>query len=263
MFSPWSQHFARNAARPDPDVTDADARLPPGWAAPLAASLAVFQLGESKGGRIATEVATAAGVDPSYVDAIRRFIDEELHHGELLAACVRGLGGELVQHNWTDTLFVGARRLAGLRLKLAVLLAAEIVGVAFYEVIAARLPAGPLRACLARLIDDETHHLRFHGDAFRGDRAFARRVWPVVAAGTAVVLVDHRRTLRTLGIPAGALIDAVRARSRGVATDLYSSKMSPLSVPVTGASATSLAASSVRVPPSISPPPPAVSVIGS
>src|SRR5262249_3638180 len=153
-----------------------------GWPARLARSLAVFQLGESKGGRIATEIDTIPGLDADYRAAIKLFIDEELRHGHLIALCVAGLGGELMQTTWTEWLVVGARRLAGLRFKLVVLLAAETIGLAFYRGLCSRLPDGPLRACLTEICEDEVHHLRFHGDAFRGDRAFRLTWYPVVIA---------------------------------------------------------------------------------
>jgi hypothetical protein len=216
----WRDHFTRNRLRPMPSLDGADADLPPGWAEHLARSLAVFQLGESKGGRIATEIDNIPGVDPDYRVAIKLFIQEELRHGEMLAMCVDELDGERLRSNWTDSLFVVARRLAGLRFKLAVLLAAETVGIAFYRGLVTRLPAGPLRGCLEHLIEDEKHHLRFHGDTFRGDRAFALMWYPVVVAAAAVVLVDHRRTHRALGIPVTETVARFRDHIRAVAKDL-------------------------------------------
>jgi hypothetical protein len=219
-FAKWREHFTRNRLRPMPNLDGADAGLPPGWAAHLARSLAVFQLGESKGGRVATEIERLPGVDPDYSAAIKLFIDEELRHGDMLAMCLDGLHGERLKSNWTDSLFVVARRLAGLRFKLAVLLAAETVGIAFYRGLVTRLPPGPLRDCLDHLIEDETHHLRFHGDAFRGDRGFALMWYPVVVAAAAVVLVDHRRTHRALGIPVAETVTRFRDHIRAVAKDL-------------------------------------------
>lgn len=222
-FAHWREHFTRNRLRPMPDLDGARAGLPAEWPVHLARSLAVFQLGESKGGRIATEIDNVPGLDADYRAAIKLFIDEELRHGDMLAMCVDGLGGQRLTSNWTDSLFVIARRLAGIRFKLVVLLAAETIGIAFYRGLVSRLPDGPLRGCLDHLIEDETHHLRFHGDAFRGDRAFRLTWYPVVVAAAAVVLVDHRRTHRALGIPLAESVRRIRDHIRAVGDDLAGS----------------------------------------
>ncbi len=206
-FARWRDHFEHNRLRPLPELGDARGELPEGWPDPLARSLAIFQLGESKGGRLADEIDSVGGLDADYRAAIKLFVDEEQRHGELLALCVQALGGELVDATWTESLFLVARRLAGVRFKLVVLLAAETVGLAFYRGLITRLPDTALRACLEQICEDEEHHLAFHGDAFGGHRAFRLAWYPVVTAAAAVVLVDHRRTHRTLGIP---LAESVR-----------------------------------------------------
>src|SRR5262245_46061549 len=126
-FAPWRDHFQRNRLRALPVLDGARIGLPLAWPALLARSLAVFQLGESKGGRLATEIDSIPGLDADYRAAIKLFIDEEQRHGQLLALCVRALGGELMTATWTKSLFVVARRLAGVRFKLVVLLAAETI----------------------------------------------------------------------------------------------------------------------------------------
>jgi hypothetical protein len=234
-FARWRDHFERNRLRPLPDLGDAATGLPAPWPALLARSLAVFQLGESKGGRLATEIDSVPGLHADYRAAIKLFIDEEQRHGDLLALCIAGLGGELVHTTWTESLFLVARRLAGVRFKLVVLLAAETVGLAFYRGLASRLPAGPLRACLEQICDDEVHHLHFHGDAFRADRAFRLAWYPVVTAAAAVVLVDHRRTHRALGIPLAESIRRFRDHIRAVGADLAATPVA--AAPEVGAAA--------------------------
>jgi hypothetical protein len=221
-FVRWREHFERNRLRTLPDLTGAAQGLPPEWPALLARSLAVFQLGESKGGRLASEIDSIPGLDADYRAAIKLFIGEELRHGHVLELCVQHLGGELMKTTWTESLFLVARRLAGVRFKLVVLLAAETVGLAFYRGLVSRLPDGALRASLAEICDDEVCHLRFHGDAFRGNRAFRYAWYPVVIAAATVVLVDHRRTHRALGIPLAESISRVRDHIRAVGRDLAS-----------------------------------------
>lgn len=220
MFSRWREHFERNRLRPLPDLRGAWAEVPASARALLARSLAVFQLGESKGGRLAIEIDKVPELSEDYRAAIKLFVEEELRHGCLLALCVEGLGGQLVETTWTESLFVGARRLLGVRFKLVVLLAAEAVGLGFYRTVGARLPDGVLRACLDEICADEVQHLRFHGDAFRGRPAFRYSWYGVVAVATAVVLVDHRRTLRAMGVPLARALANMVAVHAGIARDL-------------------------------------------
>src|SRR5262249_39452225 len=133
---------------------------------------------------------------------------EEGRHGRILGELVRALGGRLLEKNWTERLFVWGRRLIGVRLKLVVLLAAEVIGIAFYGLLAEQLPQGQLRRALEQICADEAHHLRFHCDFFRtqaptGSRkALFQCVWWAVGwAAAAVVMLDHAPTLRALGIP--------------------------------------------------------------
>jgi hypothetical protein len=92
---------------------------------------------------------------------------------------------------------------------------AEVVGGAFYGLLASRLPEGGLRRGLEQICEDEEHHLDFHGDFFARQgwgvvmRALWQLTWWSLALGAmGVVMMDHRRTLRTMGIP---LSEAVKA----------------------------------------------------
>lgn len=203
----WKEFFEARAMRPLPDldlVTDYSA-LPES----LAESLAVFQLGESGGGTVIKQARTATlpGVDEDYAEAIRLFVDEEHRHANVLAMCVRMLGGSLKSDNWTARLFVFGRRLLGLRLKVLVLLAAEVVGICYYLAIASKLPDSPLRSWLLQIVDDERAHLEFHC-AFLRDQAhgpWKQRLFVVtwrgvMYAAAVVVMLDHWRTIRDLEI---------------------------------------------------------------
>jgi hypothetical protein len=121
-----------------------------------------------------------------------------------LARCLEALGAERPQRSGAERLFRFGRRLMGLRLKIMVLLAAEIVGVVFYEALAEGLGDGRISAALRHLVADEARHRRFHVAFLR--QAFA---WPLPAAwmwaaiGSAACMVvsyDHRRTFAALGI---------------------------------------------------------------
>lgn len=209
----WLAFFDGRAQRPLPrlDATADYAALP----ASLARSLAVFQLGESGGGTVVEQARCSRHVDDSsvYADCLQRFVAEEHRHADLLAMGVRMLGGDLLRRNWTASLFVLGRRLLGLRLKILVLLAAEVVGICYYMAIAAKLPHGPLRQWLSQIVDDERAHLEFHSAFLRSQitsiwRRLFVAVWRlVITAAGVVVMVDHRRTIRDLGLGRALLWD--------------------------------------------------------
>ncbi|HEX8701310.1 MAG TPA: ferritin-like domain-containing protein [Myxococcaceae bacterium] len=216
-WSDWRRHFELNRQRPLPEGLEHLEEVPQAWRKALGVSLATFQLGEAGEGRIAHEIDSASlpGIDADYRAALKLFVAEEGRHARILGFMVRGLGGKLLGRNWTERLFVFARRLLGLRLKLMVLLVAEVVGGAFYGLLASRLPEGALRRALEQICEDEEHHLDFHGDFFarQGWGVVGRAVWQAVwwslaLAAMGVVMVDHRRTLRTMGI---SLAEAVKA----------------------------------------------------
>lgn len=208
----WRDLFAARSGRALPGLEDPQDYSP--VPASVARSLAVFQLGESGGGTVVRQVhdssiETAGGY---YADAMQLIVAEEHRHAEILAICVRNLGGRLIRRNWTDNLFVFARRLFGLRLKVLVLLTAEVVGICYYHLLATRLPESRVRSLLVQIVDDERSHLLFHCSFLRAEaRSPLRRfvftaVWRAsMCAAALVTLVDHRAALRDTGLPAGVV----------------------------------------------------------
>ncbi len=207
-WAAWRHHFERNRRRPlPPPASGGD--LPPPTAGALAWSLARFQIGETGEGRIVGAVARVemAGVDDDYRRALALFIAEEGRHARILAGLVQDLGGQLLESTWTERGFVRLRRLAGIRTKLLVMYAAEVIGIGFYEALASALPAGPAHRALRSIAADERGHFAFHRRFFRLQapggwrRALFLVAWAVAAsAAGAVVLWDHRRTLDALGV---------------------------------------------------------------
>ena len=203
----WRKRFEVRSDRELPTLdTNADySELP----ASLARSLAIFQLGESGGGTVIDQAreSTLESTDDDYAEAVRLFVDEEHRHANLLAMCVRLLGGELIRRNWTQRLFLFGRRLIGLRLKVLVLLAAEVVGICYYSSIAAKLGPGPVRRWLSEMVDDERSHLEFHCLFLQSQvtsgwrRKLFVAVWrSVMFAAAIVVMIDHRQTIRDLDL---------------------------------------------------------------
>jgi hypothetical protein len=205
----WRRFFAARRHRPGVRLLVDEPQLA-GIPASLARSLAIFQLGESGGGNVVEQARRSRlpSVDADYAVAVALFVAEEHRHSELLACCVRVLRGRLLDKNWTARLFVVGRRLMGLRLKVMVLLAAEVVGICYYQLLAGGLPDSELRSVLREIAADEKAHLRFHCDFLHAQmRSRLHRGLFVVAwralmlAAVLVVLIDHRAALRDLDIP--------------------------------------------------------------
>lgn len=203
----WAGFFVQRSNRELPALEqDMDYSALP---ASLARSLAIFQLGESGGGTIIRQSlhANCDGIDEYYAAAMALFVEEEHRHANILAMCVRLLGGTVIRSNWTAGLFVFGRRLIGLRLKVLVLLAAEVVGLCYYHLLAVHLPPSRLRSQLLEIVEDERAHLIFHCDFLRSQtpKAWQKRafivVWrSVMACAAVVVALDHRRAIRDLDI---------------------------------------------------------------
>ncbi len=203
----WRRFFEARSARPLPRLESGEVYA--GLPESLARSLAVFQLGESGGGTVVRRALECdiAAADEHYCGALELFVAEEHRHADLLAMCVHALDGKLIRHNWTARLFVFFRRLVGLRTRIMVLLAAEVVGICYYQLLARRLPRSGMRAMLEEIADDERAHLRFH---CRFLRSQIRKPWQVATFrvawrmtmlfATLVVLLDHRAAIRDLEI---------------------------------------------------------------
>ncbi len=240
MWRQWHTLFQTRAARPLPSLP-AEIEVPSSWRAPLARSLARFQLGEGGEGRIANQIRRVQidEIDDDYRAALRLFVREEGRHARILAKMVRGLGGELCRNDWSERAFVRARRLAGVRLKILVLLAAEVVGIGFYGTVAEALPEGPLRSALEQISADEEDHLRFHVDFFRRSigrsssrRALFATAWPVIAYLACVLVVaDHRHTFEVIGIGKKRALIAYSNRIRAVLRQTLTTDSSPRQTP--------------------------------
>ncbi|MFT3840963.1 MAG: ferritin-like domain-containing protein [Myxococcaceae bacterium] len=204
IWSDYLRHFEQNARRPLPEVRPES--LEPVKARALARSLARFQLGEAGEGRIAHQIDTAQlpAIDDDYRAALKLFVREEGRHGRVLALIVNALGGRLLEKQWTERLFVRARRMVGIRFKLLVLLAAEVIGIAFYGALARKVP-GTWAKALEQLCADEEVHLEFHCHFFAQQPGFGgwllRAAWrPLGWAAALTVLADHRSTLKALDV---------------------------------------------------------------
>ncbi len=205
----WKNHFMRNQSRKAFVVEACDMGAFK-QSTEVAASLAIFQLGEAGEGRIAHQIDSCdlEGIDDDYRKALKLFVKEEGGHAKLLGQCVRELGGKILHKNWTERLFVFGRRLLGIRLKLLVLLSAEVIGLCFYDLLADKIPHASIQACLRHICLDEKDHLEFHSDFFKTQttnvfkKVVFQFLWRLVGSLAALaVILDHRKTLRALDIP--------------------------------------------------------------
>ena len=207
--SAWLEHFERNRLhRPEPDWRR-PTPFPPHLTAPLARSLAHFQLGESgEGATLLVEARRTWPDDPDYVAALALFVAEEQEHARLLQRLVGRLGGTLVATHWTHRCFRGLRRALGVTFEIQTLLIAEIIGTAYYRLL--RSTGDPvLRQVCELMLRDEGPHLRFHADRVVVTQLrwglLRRALWTaqfrlLFRAAVTAAWIDHRPALRALGV---------------------------------------------------------------
>ena len=203
----WRDLFLARVSRPIPQVNAQV--MAESQKRNLGRSLAIFQLGESGEGRIAKEIMMIQqpGITVAYREALGLFVAEEARHGRILKNLLAALGMGSMHVTWSNTLFTWGRRLIGIRFKLLVLMAAEIVGLSFYQLVSEQIEQGELRAALKQICGDEEDHLCFHADFFRyqlrtrGDRGVFTLFWPLICfMAISMACFDHRDSLRSLGI---------------------------------------------------------------
>ena len=192
-------------------------RIEPQWHTPcalpaklrheLAVSLSHFQLGETGGGTFLLQQASKK-TDADDLAALDFFVQEEKEHARLLACMVRRLGGTLIQRHWTHRLFKIVRRAGGFRFEIQMLLTAEIVGTAYYELMKERMTDPALHAALGLMLHDEAGHVAFHLDRLRlrwreylplERVAWALQFQILVLVALRVAWLDHGPCLRVLG----------------------------------------------------------------
>lgn len=239
-FRNWREAFEQRTARPLPPAAPQD--LP--HRELLLSSLARFQVGEAGEGRIARQIwkLRALGIDDDYRVALGLLVKEEGRHARILAAQIKTNGGALLRGAYTERAFVAVRRMMGVRYKIVCLCAAEVIGMSYYRAMAEALPEGELSRALAEIAADETLHLSFHAVCFRNAVAdspinrglFRLAWWSTASAGQALMVWDHRETLRAFGVdPRAVLREGMRLRDR--LTDAVLGQASRLPTPDTAA----------------------------
>ena len=209
--SDWLAYFRQNQVDRRGIAWHEGIHLDPPLRAPLARSLARFQLGETSDGAAlnarARRLAEQTG-DYAYASAVELFIVEKQEHSRLLACVLHELDAPLLRHHWTDSLFRRSRHLLGYYEEIAVLLMAEIIALKYYGAVREGCGAPVLEIVCEQILADEKFHVRFHCEQFH--KTIAHRPMPIRAvwwwaltamfvAASAVVAWDHRRAFRALG----------------------------------------------------------------
>jgi len=202
-WSAWKKSFEVASQRPVPSIV-APAVTEPVRLGVLD-SLKKFQIGESGEGRVAHEIDSAMlpGIDDEFRESLKMLVREEGRHSRILALMVHALGGKTLSRNWSERVFVHVRRAFGLRFKMLVLLSVEVIGIAWYGLLAEQLPAGAFAEALRQMCSDEERHLAFFSRFFAAQRIWWVPLvwWPLNLAAGALVIIDHRGTLCALRVP--------------------------------------------------------------
>jgi hypothetical protein len=206
----WIAHFTRNRThRPEPDWT-APIGIAPGVLAPLLRSIEQFRLGD--GGGPASLIAYDAEGFRSSTAGTRAIVDawfaEEAEHARLLGCAVSRFGGRIITSHWSFTAFCLCRRLLGVRFELQVLTLTELVSTAYYRMLRAHSPDGPLAAMCELILRDEAGHVAFQRDRLAssgcpnpGLRGLLWRIQFLLfgyAAGT-MLWINHAPCLKGIG----------------------------------------------------------------
>ena len=210
----WLSYFRLNAHNDPPPIGASAATMEPALRTALVRSLGRFYLGETGEGRIAHEAARSGdgALDEAMCESIALYVREEGRHARALAGAVIALGAPLPTRHYSEALFRRARRLMGLRTKMLTIAVAEIVGLAYYQLLAERVPAlADLALALAR---DEREHLAFQAEYFaRVVERGGSDPWPraraatialgyaaITSCATATLALDHGPLLRALRV---------------------------------------------------------------
>ncbi len=207
----WQAHFERRKATRPALPWDEGMRLTPEERRAVLPSITKFQRGESGTGAHFQSVARQSVdrlCDPAYPQALQRFLAEENTHANLLAEYLHAAGAPLLEREWSDDGFRWIRHQGGLALTIEVLVAAEVIAMAYYAALRQATGCPVLRALCRQVLEDEVLHLEFQGQALgrlerrasRWQRSFerSRRQW-LLWGGGRLVWHTHRAVFQQAG----------------------------------------------------------------
>ena len=213
----WINHYEANTCLNDTmKLPDEPCVLPEAIRAPIARSLAVFQLGESGGGtrlkRYAKVIAPLTQFT-GYQRAIDLFVAEEQSHAALLGRLIEHLKQPPLQKQWTNSIFRWARNLVNLEFNIQILLTAELVAEVYFGLLYLRCADPAVKQVSHKLLRDEMKHLEFQRQ-FLAERLqefspALRHLWClqfrlIHRFVAAVVSWDHRDCLKAIEVSPAA-----------------------------------------------------------
>jgi hypothetical protein len=206
--------------RPRPVVPGRIDPLPDAQRMPIVRLLQCFRLGESSEGRIVGEARRTT--DPAFDEALKEatalYVREEGRHAAILAQLLAGLGAPTRKRATAEVFFRRGRRFLGLRTKMLVIAAAEVVGVAVYTRIRDGIGSPVIASAIGDIVGDERDHLEFQAllwsriIATCGPRsgiaapAIGCAFATVLVAATLMVTIEHHAALRHLGVRPGTFV---------------------------------------------------------
>lgn len=221
----WLIHFLQNRHERVRIAWPSDGELAAAVRQPVADWLAwMAQVNAASRQRLIEWARCRCASDPAYPQAIRLFVKEEQHHGDLVRRYLelRGLSAAPV-----GGLRAAARavlRPLGLRFELSVLLLSEILCLAMNRAIIERVSDPTLKDLLTQIIHDHECHLTFHRERLTTEFAdfnFVRRnlrrwrLRGMFAAAVHGAAAYHRGLLAALEIPRRSFIASCWADFRG------------------------------------------------
>lgn len=224
----WRNHFERNAARSFPALP-----MAPALSAVMVETLQKFQLGETGEGRVAKQIDHyhSPAIDDDYRASLKLFVKEEGRHARILAGILRSAGSEVLKGSASSSAFTAARGLMGVRFKLVVLLAAEVVASEAYPLLVNGARDEITKNLLKQLAGDEQHHMRFHQDFFANAlRGVKRFIFPplllsIVLVAALLCAFEHRRAFNECGVGMGTVVWKMLCRAGEVLGEVFRSKL--------------------------------------
>ena len=180
--------------------------------ATIKTSIQQFQLGERSRGRRLLDRGKVYGCkvnDPFFASALELFIKEEQQHSRYLADFMESQSIPFISRHRIDTVFRRLRGLAGLELSLTVLVTAELIGVLYYRALREATGSVTLRIICARILEDETAHLRFQASMLARLSSTRSPVWQRAISGLhmffllgtiVIVWAGHRSVFESAGV---------------------------------------------------------------
>jgi hypothetical protein len=206
----WVDYFYQNA--PEPVFPwDDGVRLSETERMAVIPSIQQFQLGEGASGARMLEGAqrfSRATGDLGLIAALKLFLREEQRHSKILARFLEEESARCLRKHWADTFFRWIRGLAGLELRLKVLVTAELLARPYYSALRDATGSPLLRSICQRILDEEGAHLRFqafvlerfqtrHGRATQRLTKACHSAFLAVTA--AVIWMEHRPVFKSAG----------------------------------------------------------------